>query len=107
MHRSILAGVLAAAALALTACGAPLPPPRPLAGGPSAAPDPDQQVTSQDERTTGTNMSRSVCLTKEQVDENHRAAQDWEKHPRRHRRRMRTPSRRRWTSGSRTSSVRK
>jgi hypothetical protein len=27
-------------------------------------------------------MSRSVCLTKEQVDENHRAAQEWEKHPR-------------------------
>ena len=82
MHRSILAGVLAAGALALTACGAPLPPPRPLAGGPSAAPDPDQQVTCQDERTTGTNMSRSVCLTKDQIDENHRAAQDWEKHPR-------------------------
>jgi len=35
-----------------------------------------------DEATTGTNMVRSVCITRTQADENRRAAQDWEKHPR-------------------------
>lgn len=78
----MLTGLVTAGALAFSACGAPLPPPKPLAGGPGGAVDPDEQVTCQDERTTGTNMSRSVCLTKSQIDENHRAAQDWEKHPR-------------------------
>jgi len=64
--------------LALAACGPPLPPPRPL-GSNGPAPD---DVECHDERTTGTNMARSVCLKREQVDENRKAAQDWEKHPR-------------------------
>jgi hypothetical protein len=68
-----------AAALGLVACGPPLPPPHPI--GPGVA-NPDDEVVCQDERTTGTNMSRSVCLTKEQIQENRRAAQEWEKHPR-------------------------
>jgi hypothetical protein len=65
--------------LALAACGPALPPPRPLG---SAGAEPDENVECRDERTTGTNMARSVCLTKDQIDENHRAAQDWQKHPR-------------------------
>ena len=74
MRRIILAGVLA-----LIACGPPLPPPRPL-GSPGSNPDDD--IECHDEATTGTNMVRSVCLTRAQVEENRRAAQDWEKHPR-------------------------
>jgi hypothetical protein len=66
-----------AAVLGLVACGPSLPPPHPL--GPT---NPDDEVVCQDERTTGTNMSRSVCLTKGQIKENRRAAQEWEKHPR-------------------------
>jgi len=68
-----------AASLGLVACGPPLPPPHPIGAGPA---NPEDEVVCQDERTTGTNMNRSVCLTKEQIEENRRAAQDWEKHPR-------------------------
>lgn len=71
--------ILAAGVLALVACGPPLPPPRPL-GSPGS--DPDNELVCQDEATTGTNMVRSVCLTRAQIEENRRAAQDWEKHPR-------------------------
>ena len=74
MPRSILAAVLA-----IAACGPSLPPPKPLGG---ATADPADQVECHDERTTGTNMARSVCLTHDQIDENRRAAQEWEKHPR-------------------------
>jgi hypothetical protein len=74
MPRSILAAVLA-----IAACGPSLPPPKPLGG---ATADPGDQVECHDERTTGTNMSRSVCLTHDQIQENRRAAQEWEKHPR-------------------------
>jgi hypothetical protein len=73
MRRPILTVVLA-----LAACGPPLPPAHPLG---SAGSDPDEAVQCQDERTTGTNMSRSVCLSKSQIDENRRAAQDWQKRP--------------------------
>ncbi|HEX7843633.1 MAG TPA: hypothetical protein VF469_39440 [Kofleriaceae bacterium] len=64
--------------LVLAACGPALPPPRPL--GPHETTPAD--VECHDERSTGTNMARSVCLTREQVEENRKAAQDWEKHPR-------------------------
>ena len=65
--------------LGLAACGPALPPPRPLATGETA---PGDNIECHDERTTGTNMSRSVCLTKDQIDENHKAAVDWQTHPR-------------------------
>lgn len=74
MRQTILGAILL-----LAACGPALPPPHPLDAKNT---DPDQQVVCQDERTTGTNMSRSVCLTREQIEENRKAAQDWEKHPR-------------------------
>lgn len=64
--------------LALAACGPPLPPPRPLGPNETAPGD----VDCHDERSTGTNMARSVCLTRAQQEENRKAAQDWEKHPR-------------------------
>jgi len=73
MSRFLMAGILA-----LAACGAPLPPARPL----GAQSSPDANTACQDERSTGTNMSRSVCRTDEQVKENKRAAEEWEKHPR-------------------------
>lgn len=60
------------------ACGPALPPPRPLG---TAGADPDEDLECKDERTTGTNMARSVCLSKAQKDENRRAAQEWAKHP--------------------------
>jgi hypothetical protein len=72
--RSILLTILV-----LAACGPALPPPRPLGSNEAA---PGDSVECHDERSTGTNMSRSVCLSKDQVDENRKAAQDWEKHPR-------------------------
>lgn len=65
--------------IALAACGPPLPPPRPLG---SSSAQPGDNLECRDERTTGTNMSRSVCLTRDQIDENRKAAQDWEKRPR-------------------------
>jgi hypothetical protein len=71
--------ILLAVLLVLAACGPALPPARPL-GTPGA--DPDEDIECKDERTTGTNMSRSVCLTREQQDENRRAAKEWAKHPR-------------------------
>jgi len=74
MRRIVVAGILA-----LAACGPSLPPAHPLG---TAGADPDEQVECQDERTTGTNMSRSVCLTKAQIEENRRAAKEWEKRPR-------------------------
>jgi hypothetical protein len=70
--------ILAAGVLVFVACGPPLPPPHPL-GAPGS--DPDDDRICKDEATTGTNMVRSVCLTREQVEENRRAAQDWEKRP--------------------------
>lgn len=69
--------ILAAGMFALVACGPPLPPPHPL----GAQGNPDDELVCKDEATTGTNMVRSVCLTRAQIDENRRAAQDWEKHP--------------------------
>lgn len=78
MRRTVMAGVLVILG-SLAACGPALPPPAPL-GSPGS--DPEEQVVCQDERTTGTNMSRSVCLTKSQINENRRAAQEWQKHPR-------------------------
>jgi len=71
--------ILAAGILALVACGPPLPPPHPI-GSPGS--DPNDELVCHDEATTGTNMVRSVCLTRAQIDENRRAAQDWEKRPR-------------------------
>ena len=65
--------------LVLAACGPSLPPPRPL-GSPGT--EPGDEVECKDERTTGTNMARSVCLTRDQIDENRKAAVDWQKHPR-------------------------
>jgi hypothetical protein len=74
MRQKILAAVVL-----LAACGPALPPPRPLRASDT---NPEDKVVCQDERTTGTNMSRSVCLTPDQINENRRAAQEWEKHPR-------------------------
>jgi hypothetical protein len=74
MRQSLLAAVLA-----LVACGPPVAsgPKKPTVTDPNAA-DPTSEVVCQDERTTGTNFSRPVCMTREQTDENRRAAQDWE-----------------------------
>jgi hypothetical protein len=74
MRQSLLAAVLA-----LVACGPPVGkgPAKPGVTDPNAA-DPTSEVVCQDERTTGSNFSRPVCMTREQNDENRRAAQEWE-----------------------------
>jgi hypothetical protein len=71
---------LLAAVLALVACGPPIgkgPASKTTVTDPNAA-DPTSEVVCQDERTTGSNFSRPVCMTREQTDENRRAAQEWE-----------------------------
>jgi len=69
--------IVVAALLALAACG-----PSPRGASHATVTDPGSEVVCQEERSTGTNMSRPVCYTREQVEENRKAAQDWEKRPR-------------------------
>ena len=76
-----------AAVLALAACG---PGPKgPSARAPSTTTwvdDDDQddadELIRHDERMTGTNLSKVVCRTQEQIDEERNAAMMWETHPR-------------------------
>ena len=77
-----------AAVLALAACG---PGPKgPSARTPSTTTyvDDDQEdgdeLICQDERMTGTNLSKPVCRTQAEIDEERNAAMMWEKHPRNH-----------------------
>jgi hypothetical protein len=71
--------------LALVACG---PGPRgPGARVPSNAwadedPDSSDELICQDERMTGTNVSKVVCRTQEEIDAEREAAMQWETHPR-------------------------
>lgn len=44
--------------------------------------DDDNELICQDERMTGTNMSKVVCRTPAEIAEERAAAQDWEKRPR-------------------------
>jgi starvation-inducible outer membrane lipoprotein len=78
-----------AAALAVAAC-APAPARLARVRAPSNSlvdqDGDDEEVVCQDERMTGTNISRLVCRTPEEIAEERRAAQDWEKHPRNDRR---------------------
>ena len=77
--------LILSAVLALAACGA----------GPKGAhahvpsntwidedPDTGDELICQDERMTGTNVSRSVCRTQAEIDEERNAAMTWEKRPR-------------------------
>lgn len=71
--------LLLAAVLALAACA----PKGPHARVPSNAwvdedPDTGDELVCQDERTTGTNMSKVVCRTQEEIDEERAAAMVWE-----------------------------
>lgn len=73
------------AVLALAACGAG--PQGAHARVPSNAwidedPDTGDELICQDERMTGTNVSRPVCRTQAEIDEERDAAMTWEKHPR-------------------------
>lgn len=73
------------AVLALAACAAG--PKGPRAQAPANArvvhdPATGDELICQDERTTGTNLSRSVCRTQAEIDEERDAAMTWEKRPR-------------------------
>lgn len=81
---------LIAAVLALSAC-APATGPRnaqyPSSQYPSTTmadedDDSPEHMVCREERTTGTNMTRTVCRTRAEIAEQRRAAQEWEKHPR-------------------------
>jgi uncharacterized lipoprotein YajG len=79
--------VLLAAALALAACGST--PARKTAGPKPPASsftdsddDEDVELVCKDERMTGTNLSRTVCRTPEEIADERNAAQVWEKQPR-------------------------
>jgi hypothetical protein len=79
------------AALALAAaCGsaprAPTRTPAQPATSTAAADDQDDEddggLICQEERMTGTNVSKMVCRTQAEIDEERNAAMEWEKHPR-------------------------
>jgi hypothetical protein len=86
MRRTLLVAVLV-----LTACG-----PAPVHGTVARVPttstssfadddaDDEEDVTCKEERMTGTNLSRPVCRTQAEIDEERNAAMMWEKHPRNH-----------------------
>ncbi|HMG19983.1 MAG TPA: hypothetical protein VK607_01655 [Kofleriaceae bacterium] len=42
----------------------------------------EEELVCKDERMTGTNMTKVVCRTPEEIATERRAAQEWEKHPR-------------------------
>ena len=76
---------LLACLLVLAACGAG--PKGSHANVPKNAwvdedPDTGDEVICQDERMTGTNVSKVVCRTQEEIDAERNAAMTWEKHPR-------------------------
>lgn len=80
--------LILAAVLALAACGAG--PGGGHARVPSNAwvdedPDTGEEVICQDERMTGTNVSKVVCRTQEEIDAEREAAIQWETHPRNYR----------------------
>lgn len=79
--------LILAAVLALAACGGPRGP---HANVPKNAwldedPDTGDELICQDERMTGTNVSKVVCRTQEEIDLERQAAIEWETHPRNYR----------------------
>jgi hypothetical protein len=74
-----------AVVLAIAACGSahnkPLARPQ-TASFSDGDDDDDDDVVCKSERMTGTNMSREVCRTTEEIQAERNAAMDWEKHPR-------------------------
>jgi hypothetical protein len=77
--------VLLPSFLVLAACGSS--PKGPHAQVPSHAwldedPDSGDELICDDERETGTNVSRPVCRTQEEIDMYRNAAMTWEKRPR-------------------------
>lgn len=77
-----------AAVLALAACGAG--PRGSHAGVPKNSwidedPETGDELICQDERMTGTNVSKVVCRTQEEIDAERAAAIQWETHPRNYR----------------------
>jgi hypothetical protein len=71
--------------LLLTACaGSPKGPQAQVPRNAWVDKDPDtgDELICQDERMTGTNMSRPVCRTQAEINEERDAAMTWEKHPR-------------------------
>jgi hypothetical protein len=80
MRPAILAVVLA-----LAACGpSPKRPTTPVTSNAWVDEDSDDgdELVCQDERMTGTNLSKVVCRTQEEIDEERNAAMMWETHPR-------------------------
>jgi hypothetical protein len=81
MRRTLLA-----AAIVLAACGA-APKRAPSARPPATsmaedAEEDDDGLICREERMTGTNVSRMVCRTQAEIDEERNAAMIWQKHPR-------------------------
>jgi len=80
--------VVAAFALAAACGSAPPAPARTPAARPPATSMADDQddddggVICQEERMTGTNVSKMVCRTQAEIDEERNAAVMWEKRPR-------------------------
>lgn len=73
------------AVLALAACGPGAKGPHarvPLNAWVDEDPETGEELICQDERTTGTNMSKVVCRTQEEIDEERNAAMVWETHRR-------------------------
>jgi hypothetical protein len=80
--------LLLLAVLALAACGAG--PKGPHANVPRSSwidedPDTGDELICQDERMTGTHVSKVVCRTQEEIEAERAAAIQWETHPRNYR----------------------
>ena len=80
--------LLLLAVLALAACGAG--PQGSHASVPRNSwidedPDTGDELICQDERMTGTNVSKVVCRTQDEIDAERAAAIQWETHPRNYR----------------------
>ncbi|HEX8107737.1 MAG TPA: hypothetical protein VF516_08400 [Kofleriaceae bacterium] len=69
-----------AAVLALAACAGPRGPHANVPKNAWVDEDPEtgEELVCQDERTTGTNMSKVVCRTQDEIDEERNAAMVWE-----------------------------
>ena len=87
MRRTLLAAVLSLAACAPVAARGPTAkvpttPTNSFAEDEDDDDDDDDDVTCNEERMTGTNLSKPVCRTQAEIDEERNAAMMWEKHPR-------------------------
>jgi predicted small lipoprotein YifL len=72
--------LILAAVLALAACGGPKGPHAQVPSNAWVDEDPDtgEELICQDEQTTGTNVSKVVCRTQDEINQERSAGRAWE-----------------------------